>query len=282
MRTRPFPPHAAKSTFEACVESYSTYKTEALKLRLRPIASLIEKAEAEFLSAARSAQFQVVKSSDIVGGSVGKKEMVALYKEKLVGSAEGRIIYDALLGSPADRCPLCGHRDVETLDHYLDKALYPALAVTPVNLVPACSKCNHSKNGHHPTMEEEFTIHPYFDNLGQCTWLYATVKETSPPAFVYRLEPPQSWSGVLAARTKKHFKVFKLSPLYAAQAAQELQNIRWQLGEIHSRAGASGVQVHLQEGATSRRNADPNSWQTAMYTAMAANTWFCDGGFKVA
>src|SRR5262245_19880217 len=87
------------------------------------------------------------------GDQRGVSEMVAVYDNRLVKkTAPGRRIYDKIFTSaPNDKCPLCGHRNVKTLDHYLPKALFPALTVTPINLIPACSDCNKAKLSTAPT-----------------------------------------------------------------------------------------------------------------------------------
>jgi len=179
-----------------------------------------------------------------------------------------------------DRCPLCGHRLVATLDHFLPKALYPALAVAPLNLVPACSDCNKAKHDAAPTTEEEVIIHPYFEDIEDEPWLYATVVETTPAAVSFFVRPPAGWSATLAARVKHHFRSLGLSKLYAAQAAEELLNIRLDLETVFGIDGAPAVADHLAAMARSREEAHTNSWQTAMYAALSVSEWFRGGGFR--
>ena len=88
----------------------------------------------------------------------------------------GRAIYDAIkVGSPNGLCPLCGQRVVATLDHYLPKSRYAALAVNPANLIPACSDCNKAKSD-----AVADTLHPYYDNIENDLWLRAELKEVRP------------------------------------------------------------------------------------------------------
>ena len=74
--------------------------------------------------------------------------MVRVYDGRMAAQGSpGRTIYDAIkLASPNGLCPLCGQRVVATLDHYLPKSRYAALAVNPANLIPACSDCNKAKS----------------------------------------------------------------------------------------------------------------------------------------
>lgn len=59
--------------------------------------------------------------ADFQLSDVTAKEMSWLYENKMIGkTAPGRGVYDAIrTASPQGRCPLCGHRDVSTVDHYL-------------------------------------------------------------------------------------------------------------------------------------------------------------------
>jgi hypothetical protein len=69
--------------------------------------------------------------------------------------------------------------------------------------------------------------------------------------------------------------------LYSTQAAVELVQIYFRLIRLYDVSGSPGVRQYLLEDAESRSNANFNSWQTAMYKAMAEDNWFCDGGFRL-
>lgn len=74
-------------------------------------------------------------------------------------------------------------------------------------------------------------------------------------------------------------QVLGLGRLYAAEAADELLNIRHQIHSLHASGGAALVQVELQERAESCQEARRNGWRAATYGAFANSDWFCDGGF---
>lgn len=101
-----------------------------------------------------------------------KKELISdmeyLYNKKLVGgNAECRKYYEALL-NPEETdftCPFCGIDSIQSLDHYLPKSKYPALAITPVNLVGMCSDCNRGKSNSEIKSISEHLLHPYFSNV---------------------------------------------------------------------------------------------------------------------
>lgn len=50
------------------------------------------------------------------------------------------------LSNKVHRCPYCGISEPGTLDHYMSKSTYKALALCRLNLVPMCSCCNQSKS----------------------------------------------------------------------------------------------------------------------------------------
>jgi len=250
-----------------------------LKANFTSVKSHIEAAAAEYEAAAKTATLHTLPEEANVAGVVSKEEMADLYKGRMV-KGRGRVIYDKLMTQPANGlCPLCGHRTVSTLDHHLPKALFPALAVAPVNLVPACGDCNKAKLDVRPATPQEQTFHPYFDDFGKERWLGADVVQGSPPAVRFCVQPPTNWPPLWRARAQHHFTTLKLGPLYASQAGQELANIRHHLMKLFVLGGADAVQKHLTEQATSRELANPNSWQTAMYRALTSSAWFCADGF---
>lgn len=169
---------------------------------------------------------------------------------------------------------------MSTLDHHLPKSKFPALAVTPSNLIPACSDCNKSKLASSPHTEEEQTFHPYFDDFGHAPWLHAEVVQGSPPMLRFSVKPPTTWPTLWGARACHHFRTFGLGKLYMAQAAQELVNVQYHLTKLLEQTGAMAVRAHLAEQALSREKANPNSWQTAMYKALCESAWFCTTGLK--
>lgn len=204
-------------------------------------------------------------------------EMAWLYDNRMVGkSAPGRPVYNAIRNaSPQGRCPLCGHRDVTTVDHYLPKSAYAALAVNPANLIPACGDCNHMKSS-----VTRDILHPYYDNAEKDRWLAATVIEGTPPAFRFEVRTPDTWPAALAERARRHFATFELDTLYAQQAARELSGIKFRLEGILGQRGPDGVRLHLLEDERSWRAARLNCWQSAFYGAAGASDWFCAGGFR--
>lgn len=252
-----------------------------VKAQLESVALEIKNAATVFDAAATVAALHTLPTQENVGG-VPKADIEKVYTQRMVPEdSPGRQIYERLLhSSPHDKCPLCGLGFVTTLDHHLPKAHYPALAVTPVNLIPACSYCNKEKLQDIPTCAEEQTLHPYYDNFEDELWLCAEVVQTNPAALHYYAAPPNTWDDIKAARVRHHLAVFKLAALFGSNAGSELVNIRHGLIAIFERGGAAAVRIFLQGQAGTYAAAHLNSWQTAMYQALMDSDWFCEGGFR--
>ena len=73
--------------------------------------------------------------------------------------------------------------------------------------------------------------------------------------------------------------LYQLAGLYAAQAATELVNIRYQLATLRSSAaGVDQVKAWLGDMRRSCVEADPNGWRAAAYSAWVESDWFCAFG----
>jgi 5-methylcytosine-specific restriction endonuclease McrA len=267
---------------EVFVQCISRVRDKTLKTRLMSVKAAIISAAQSYERASTAAQLFRLQSHEAVNGIVTKDEMEAVYTDRMAKkNAPGRPIYDRLLAAPAyGKCPLCGQRIVSTLDHHLPKSLFPALAVLPINLVPACADCNKAKLEKRPNNAEEQTLHPYFDDIEDDHWLFAKIIETSPPVVRFFVKPPDYWDTVKAQRVHYHFKVFGLAHLYTSHAAAELSGIQYRLSLLFEDTGYNGVANHLRDEAESRVAANRNSWQAALYKALADSGWYCSGGFK--
>jgi 5-methylcytosine-specific restriction endonuclease McrA len=273
----PKPVEQADDVFDLCI---SKVRRAALKQHLSAAKRTVAASARTYDVAATAAQLHTFPRLPNVNG-VSIEEMEAVYTSRMARKgAPGRAIYNKLLATPPfGRCPLCNQRSVSTLDHHLPKTLYPDLVVTPTNLVPSCQDCNKAKLQEFPATATEQTLHPYYDDISNFRWLRAAISPTLPASFVFTVEPAPTWSAELADRVEHHFKTLKLASLYASHAGEELVNIRYGLNTIFQSSGATAVQSHLEGEALSRREAALNSWQTATYSAMAADNWFYSGGF---
>ncbi|WP_182344399.1 MULTISPECIES: hypothetical protein [Comamonas] len=153
------------------------------------------------------------------------------------------------------------------------------VAVTPINLVPACSACNKIKLDFQPIEAKDLILHPYYDDVPKDIWLKARVLDVDcKPVFEYFADPPSEWPTLWASRVRAHLDTLKLPTLYASHAAEELINNRQSLQDLHLAGGAAAVKAHCRDMQGSRQAAYLNSWQAACYGALVDSDWFCASG----
>lgn len=275
MWTVPIPTCTADVAYQTCI---SRIRDKDLKKRLEGAREEVRRVDVSYRKAGTERDFSELLPETCGVAGVSIEEMKQVYDKRMVANrSPGRGIYDAIkISSPGGLCPLCGQRVVATLDHYLPKSRYAALAVNPANLIPACSDCNKAKSD-----VVDDTLHPYYDNIENESWLRAEVKEVQPASVSFLVDPPGSWTPTLADRVARHFKAFGLNKLYAVHAAQNLSGMQWLLSQAESRGGPAAVRTSLAEQTASWRAVHLNSWQAALYDCLAGSDWFCSGGFRL-
>ena len=133
MRKLNAPGDSVQDVFSTCIESY---RDAALKNRLRSIVPVLSDEASRFEDCVLTSKTHTIPTADNVGGVVSKAEMLDIYESKFV-KGTGRPYYDKYMSLPTNgKCPFCGIGTVSTLDHYLPKSKYPALATTPKNMIP--------------------------------------------------------------------------------------------------------------------------------------------------
>lgn len=280
MKNLPEPIFGAREVLDSCAGSI---RDAELSARLQLVVPTMEAAEEKYRCLAPESRLFEIAATTTVDGVVTATEMSTLYKGTFSKSgSRNRHFYDRLkLAAPNGICPLCGQRAVKTLDHYLPKAQHPSFAVTPLNLVPACSDCNKLKLDRVADSMADQTLHPYYDDVSDAAWLAAEVMEANIPAVIFSACPPVQWDAVKRQRLLAHFRTFGLGELYAVQASAEMVNIRYALSEAAQSSGADGVKAFLLLQARSRTKADANSWNAALYRALSESSWFCNIGFTL-
>lgn len=283
-------PRPAVSTREAYLACISRVRDATAKEAYEGATEAIETAALTFEQHATTRKLHLLKPSDFqpekeglgVSLKITSEDLtVKLYERRMVPiGSPGRWVYDQIrLAAPNDVCPLCGIRKVSTLDHYLPRAQFAALSVTPLNLVPACFDCNRYKHDGAPQREEEQTLSPYFEDVSGVQWLRGEVEEGKPATVLFSVGEPPEWPRTLIERVKYHFQVFKLGELYSHHATSDISSIRRLLRQLAKMQGADGVRNYLNSCAASAREQNLNSWKGAMYEALATNEWYCSGGF---
>ncbi|MFD3334621.1 HNH endonuclease signature motif containing protein [Streptomyces sp. NPDC058700] len=223
-----------------------------------------------------------------------KKALIDMYDQRMQIGRPGRPVYEEARNRKG-KCPICGVGRVRQVDHHMPKAIFPYLATVPINLLPICSDCNREKLNKAPTCYTEQTLHPYFDEIGGDQWLRArliTLDNGGEPfearasdnpqswRIDFYVDPPSTWDSDQAERVKYHFfEAYKLNDIYEDQAADDLPGLELAFEQAFAAGGAPEVRASLEDLARSRARPNRNSWMVALYEGLAANDWFCSGGF---
>jgi len=286
MRAMTAPDEDPEKVYQTCVDSISD---RDLRARLNALTNDIGIAATHYHQKATAKQLYTLppndsSNDDIALGTATKAELTNVYSRHMVGKTKpARAIYDSLLSrAPLGRCPFCGVGYASTLDHYLPKTKYPQLSVLPLNLVPSCKDCNTGKSTAIYSTAGEQSLHPYYDhqNFVNEQWLYAEVIRTSPASIHFYVQAPANWDNVSKARIQSHFRDFKLAFRYSIEASNQIACLRETLSRYRDILGTEGMKQHLIIEAEANYRQHINSWQTAMFQALAASDWYCDRGFR--
>ncbi|MEU5323654.1 HNH endonuclease signature motif containing protein [Streptomyces sp. NPDC021056] len=272
------PPNiTARDSYVTCVSS--TQEAERRQLLLDATDAVTNAGDRFRVAAAAQTLHDLAESQFTVPG-IGNRDAVKWAYTNGMRTEAGSVIYDQLMDAPEDeRCPMCGYGEVYQLDHVMPKVKFPALCVDPLNLVPACSNCNHIKGQVSPRSIETTPLHPYLDQIDHETWLDAAVIAGSQGELTYFITPPPTWDNTLMERVKYHFGLFKLGKRYGNQANRTLKNIRSNLQQQLESAGETAVRNYLIEESGSRLANDLNGWDGVAYRVWAGHDGFCRGGF---
>ena len=274
------PSDSPLKVFRACI---SQVGDPGLKTRLESIESDVVAAARSYAGRGQRGTLYRFPSLADVRGVISGDEMRDVYKGRMAAKkSAGRPFYDRIKGAPPhDRCPLCRVRRVWTLDHYLSQKDFPILAVSPMNLIPACSDCNKAKGFKLARKASDQFLHPYFDDITRAQWLRARVNEIRRGTLEYYVQGPRTWTSDKHERLEYHFDKLNLNKLYKSHASEELSGRRKLLIPVFNRRGPAGIRAHMtQQWNDSRVVNGKNSWRTVMFATLAENDWFCNGGFR--
>lgn len=241
----------------------------------------LSKAEQEYETLGGSAQlYLVARSPTTIGVGVAGAVRWAYTNRLVPQSKNARKYYEVMKELVGEfDCPTCLRREVDELDHYLPKSKFGHLALTPLNLVPICAKCNKKKRAFSPERVDEQLIHPYFDDLGEFDWLVANLDEVQGAPVTFTIEPPTRWEPALAKRVEFHFEKFDLARLYSKQVTRFLGNLRVALTSRLDRGGPPAVRASLLDYERSWINGGNEPWNVAALRSWGQSEWFCNGGF---
>lgn len=222
---------------------------------------------------------RVVGGDDpLIVGQLRKSDLVKLYTQYFVPETKpARRIYELIKQIAKGKCPLCGGvGHVRTLDHYLPKANFPLYSVLPANLVPCCRDCNTEKLNGFPNVQGDQTIHPYFDHDRYFNekWISARVIQGSPPVIEYFVEAPLEWDLDDKTRVMAHFADYGLADKFSVEAAADLpETIQTRTTTMAENSPLEFSAYLAEKGRTA--SLPVNNWRRVMFTALAADEWFC-------
>lgn len=222
--------------------------------------------------------FHLVPSVSPMKCGLSHQQMTWLYDMRLTRSTGGRAIYDKIMaGASARLCSYCRLSFVKTLDHYLPKSAYPALAVSPINLIPVCSDCNTTKSNTVSSNKSGFTLHPYYDDFSSIHWLHAIVIHgTHNTVFKYVVSLSCGLSVIDIGRLSSHMSAFNLYEYFTLKAAEEF--LQFDRATIKPLNGCSktAIRSYIIDHARVSESDARNSWKCAMYYALSVAEWYID------
>ncbi|WP_405419474.1 HNH endonuclease [Streptomyces erythrochromogenes] len=268
---RPF--HSAAHSYAAVVST--TRSGDRRKLLLGAVPT-VRKAGHQLRRAAVESTLHDLDEKDFTVPEIEGDTFVEWAYDNGMSATKGKRIRDELMAAPRNkRCPLCSQGTVSELDHFVPKSLYPTLCVDPLNLVPACERCNKLKSNMRPRSAEDTLLHPYLDRISHERWLDArTVHEPESPRLEFFVSPPDTWDTTLTTRVQNHFTLLQLGQRYAPEANRLIYG--WAtLWDDLRRRGGSILRNHLLDDAASWFSKDPNSVEGVTFATLADDDAFC-------
>ncbi len=106
------------------------------------------------------------------------------------------------------------------MDHVLPRKDFPEYSVFPLNLVPACGKCNADKGENWHDAVGKLHLHTYLDALPSVQFIFMNVVGLKAGALTiqFRVDTPQDTDAGLAARIRRHFEAMDLEARYISKA----------------------------------------------------------------
>lgn len=205
----------------------------------------------------------------LLPANITKEKIINVYNEKFV-KGPGRKYYNEIKKQAVRNiCPICGIRQVKTLDHYLPKSQFPTLSLTPNNLIPACLECNVDKKDDVSLDSKNVPVHLYFDNIPDDKFLHVTVMDNL--EVLYYISCPNVEDEGLKARLEKHLDFYKLHELYSSHAASEIADKIHMWKTALEKFGEDILRLYIDSECRSAEMNDINSWKSALYRGLVNN-----------
>ncbi len=121
-------------------------------------------------------------------------------------------------------------------------------------------------------------LHPYFvPPIGR--WLTASVERVRPTAVRFAATPDAGLAPELQARIRNQFERLDLGRRYSVICASDLVGLNRRLPTRFGGAQPGEVSAYLTELALLSFETDQNDRRAVMFEALAADEWYCTGGY---
>ena len=250
----------------------------ALRVQLAAIEPQILAAGFAYDASMTGAGPQTVVPSPLPAALTGKVR--ALY-EKRVQSLKGscRWIYNDLFAS-LSHCPYCEYGEIYELDHYLPQSAFYDIAIYPKNLVPVCHPCNHKKLRAEPNGAGSYFLHPYFDQLPNIPWLFASLThENGGPVLRYRVQLDPAVHGNLAHRLTYHFRELELAARMSKLSSKVLLEMETYVRNGLYQLTPAAISAHFRSEGSRIFLVHGNTVEAAANIAASENLDYCSGQF---
>ena len=256
----------AEDIFEECVSAYRDKTKIATLLKCKDLVRL----DSELYNKTIPEKIEQFQQSSLPD-DVAKNDMIKVYTNKFVAEkSPGRKYYNIIKEqAKLNICPICGIRPVKNLDHYLPKAKYPTLSVTPNNLIPSCRDCNMDKRDSTSYDSQNIPVHLYFDDIPNEPWLHVTVGDNL--EILYYISCPKTVDEGVRKRLEKHLEFYDLHELYSSHASSQIADSINMWKKVMFQSGEQALKLSLEDECESAEKNDLNSWKSALYRGLINN-----------
>ena len=262
----PLPDTTAEDIFEECVTGYRDKTKVSILMKCKNLIRL----DSELYDKVIPEKIEQFQQSSLPN-DVSKNDMTNVYTNKFAAEkSPGRKYYNIIREqAKLNICPICGIRPVKNLDHYLPKAKYPTLSVTPNNLIPSCRDCNMDKLDSTSCDSQNIPIHLYFDDIPNEPWLHVTVGNNL--EILYYISCPKTVDECIRRRLEKHLDIYKLHELYSSHACSQIADSINMWKKVLFQGGEQALKLSLADECESAEKNDLNSWKSALYRGLINN-----------
>lgn len=204
--------------------------------------------------------------SENIDYDVMKNDMVCLYKEKFSKKGQPGREYYNLIRVLTSHCPYCQHNQIKQVDHYLPKSKKPTLAVTPLNLIPACKDCNEGKH------TNTGFFHPYFDDVDSNQYLYCKVSfKDDDIVFTFFAKKPLYWEETFYEKVENLFTKMNdhdLLEMFRVEARLHFNMLKRNVIKSAKRGKDDLIDTLNDYYESAVEEIGLNSWQSALFNGL--------------